>query len=56
MVVRPPNKSQNVNSGEETSPAAPSKIRTRNLSITSPALYRLSYPDPLLLNDFVSKH
>ena len=30
MVVRPPNKSQNVNSGEETSPAAPAKIRIRN--------------------------
>ena len=28
-----------VNSGEENSPAAPAGILTRNLSITSPALY-----------------
>ena len=34
----------NVDSGEENSPAAPAGIRTRNLSITSPALSPTSYP------------
>ena len=29
-----------VNSGEENSTAAPAEIRTRNLSITSPAFYK----------------
>ena len=29
-----------VNSGEENSPVAPARIRTHNLSIRSPALYR----------------
>ena len=33
-----------VNSGEENSPAALSRIQTRNLLITSPAPYQLSYP------------
>ena len=42
---RTPNKSQHtVSSGEESSPAAPAGIRTRNLSITSPALLPTSYP------------
>ena len=33
-----------INSGEENSPAASAGIRTRNLSITSPALLTRSYP------------
>ena len=33
-----------VNSGEENFPTAPARIRTRNLSITSPALLQTSYP------------
>ena len=33
-----------VDSGEESSPAAPVGIRTRNLSITSPALYQHAIP------------
>ena len=33
-----------VDSGAENSPAAPAGIRTRNLSITSPALSPTSYP------------
>ena len=33
-----------VNSGEEKSPAAPAGIRTRNLSITDPALLSTTYP------------
>ena len=33
-----------VNSGEENSPAAPAGVRTRNLSIRSPALLPTSYP------------
>ena len=37
---------QKVNAGEENSPAAAAGIRTRNVSITSPALNRLSYPPP----------
>ena len=45
-VKRTPNKTHKVNSGEENSPAAPAGIRTRNLSITSPALLPTSYPDP----------
>ena len=35
---------QKVNSGEENSPAAPAGTRTRNLSITSPALYQQAIP------------
>ena len=35
---------QKVDTGEENSPAAPAGIRTRDLSITSPALKPLSYP------------
>ena len=38
---------QKVDPGEETSPAAPAGIRTRDLSITSPALQPLSYPRPI---------
>ena len=37
-----------VNSGEEISPAAPAGIRTRNLAITSPALFPTSYPSSWL--------
>ena len=37
---------QNVNSGEDESLTAHAGVRTRNLSITSPTLYRLFYPDP----------
>ena len=39
-VEQTPNKSQHLNldSGEENSPAAPARIRTRNLSIRSLAL------------------
>ena len=39
---RTPNKesAHEVDSGEENSPAAPAGIRTRNLSITSPAFYQ----------------
>ena len=38
-VTRTPNKSQHiVDSGKENSPAASAGIRTRNLSITSPAV------------------
>ena len=33
-----------VDSGEENSSAAPAGIRTRNLSITSPALYQQAIP------------
>ena len=33
-----------VNSGEENSPAASAGIQTRNLSITSPALYQQTIP------------
>ena len=33
-----------VNSGEGNSPDDPARIRTRNLSITSPALLPTSYP------------
>ena len=33
-----------VNSGEENSPAAPVGIRTRNLSITNPVLYKQDFP------------
>ena len=36
-----------LNSTEENSPTVPSAVRTRNLSITSPALYQLRSPDPL---------
>ena len=36
-----------VSSGEENSPAAPAAIRSRNLSITSPALYQQAIPGPL---------
>ena len=36
---------QKVNSGEENSPAAPARYKTRNLLITSPMLYLLSYPN-----------
>ena len=35
-----------VNTGEEISPAAPAGIRTRNLSITSTALYQRAIPTP----------
>ena len=35
---------QVVASGEENSPAAPAETRTRDLSITSPALSQPSYP------------
>ena len=50
-----------VNSGEENSPAAPAGIRTRNLSITSPALLPTSYPGSHLhisikLSVTVSRH
>ena len=34
-----------VDFGEENSPVAAARIRTRNLSITSPALLSTSYPD-----------
>ena len=45
VVERTPNNSQHtVNTGEENSPAAPAGIRTRNLSITSPALLPTSHP------------
>ena len=37
---------QKVDPGEENSPAVPAGIRTRDLSITSPVLYPLSYPRP----------
>ena len=33
------------NSGEDYFPAGPADIRTRNLSIMSPVLYQVSYPD-----------
>ena len=33
-----------VSSGEENPPATPAGIRTRNLSITSPALYKQAIP------------
>ena len=36
-----------VNSEDENAPVAPVGIRTRNLSITSPALLPTSYPGPL---------
>ena len=36
---------QKFNIGEENSPAIPAKTRTPDISITSPALYQLSYPD-----------
>ena len=39
-------RAQKVDTGEENSPAAPTGIRTRDLSVTSPALYPLSYPHP----------
>ena len=39
---------QKVDPGEENSPTAPAGIRTRDLSITSPALKPLSYPRPSL--------
>ena len=39
---------QKVDPGEENSPAVPAGIRTRDLSITSPVLYPLSYPRPNL--------
>ena len=35
---------QRVNFGEEKSPAAPAGIRTRNLSITNPVLYKQDFP------------
>ena len=35
-----------VDSGEENSPAAHAGIRTRNLSIKSPALYQQAFPKP----------
>ena len=47
MGERTPNKSQH-RPEEENSLAAPSGLRTRNLSITSPALLPTSYPDPYL--------
>ena len=37
---------QKVNSGEENVSAAPAGIWTRNLSITSPALYQQAIPAP----------
>ena len=40
---------QKVNSGEENSPAAPAGTRTRNLSITSPALYQQVILAPTLV-------
>ena len=39
-------RAQKVDTGEENSPAAPTGIRTRDLSVTSPALYPLSYLHP----------
>ena len=47
-VERTPNKesAHKVDSGEENSPAAPAGIRTRNLSIASPALYLQAIPAP----------
>ena len=38
---------QKVNSGEENSPAAPTGIRTCNLSIMSPSLYQQAIPAPV---------
>ena len=35
-----------VNSGEENSPAAPARIRTRKLLIMSPVLYQKAIPAP----------
>ena len=35
---------QKIKSGEENSPAASARIRTHNLSITSRALFQLSFP------------
>ena len=43
-----------LNSGEESSPAAPAGIRTRNLSITSPAPSPTRYPDSFLCADSYS--
>ena len=38
---------QKVIPGEESSSPFLVRIRSRNLSITSPVLYQLNYPDPL---------
>ena len=48
------NKSQHRNRPEETSPAAPAGTRTKDLSITSPALYLWPIPVPLVA--FLSIH
>ena len=39
-----------VSSGEENSPVAPARIRTRDLSITSPAPYQQAVPARLRTN------
>ena len=50
------NSAHKVNSGEETSPAAPAGIRTRNLSMTSPVLLPTSYPGYAHLVALVMRH
>ena len=48
---RTPNKSQHTKF--TPAPDAIAGIRTRNLSITSPALYLLSSPDPKVISDYL---